>query len=175
MSILFRVSACLRACLRHKHSYVTYDNLTSFSVKQREQSPLVSLKDLSQPPIHDTVAWARLVTFVYVKFAQILILKVEYNNSINGLQCYSFIIYLSPCYRWDMSNGSWGLLFFLAGTNCYTEFINGYNSYTCYDSDIVTVQPQNLPLRYYPVRTNGHTQVVRPRNKLISIEISNSW
>ena len=31
----------LRACLRHKHSYVTYDNLTSFSVKQRKRSHLV--------------------------------------------------------------------------------------------------------------------------------------
>ena len=32
----------LRAFLSHKHSYVTYDNLTSFLVKQRERSHLVS-------------------------------------------------------------------------------------------------------------------------------------
>ena len=61
-----------------------------------------------------------------------------------------------------------------AGTDGYTAVINGYNSYTCYDSDIVTVRPQNLPLRYYPVHTNGHTQVVRPQKKPISIEISKS-
>ena len=32
---------CVPACLSHKHSYVTYDNLTSFLVKHHEQSPLV--------------------------------------------------------------------------------------------------------------------------------------
>ena len=33
---------CVPACLHHKHSYVTYDNImTTFSVKQRERSPLV--------------------------------------------------------------------------------------------------------------------------------------
>ena len=48
-----------------------------------------------------------------------------------------------------------------ADTNGYKAVINGYNSYTCSDSEIVTVRPQKLPLRrYFPVRTNGHTQVV---------------
>ena len=52
---------------------------------------------------------ARLVTYVYLKLTQMLILKVVSNNSINGLQCYSFRICISPCYGWDTSNGSWGL------------------------------------------------------------------
>ena len=52
--------------------------------------------------------------------------------------------------------------------------INGYNSYTCSDSDIVSVQPQNFPLRYFPVRTNGHTQFVRPQNQSISIDKNQS-
>ena len=55
---------------------------------------------------------SRLVTFVYLKLTQMLILKVVYNNSINGLQCYSFKILIRPCYGWDTSNGSWGLFWF---------------------------------------------------------------
>ena len=53
--------------------------------------------------------WSRLVTFVYLKFTQMLILKVVSNNSINGLQCYSYKMWIRPCYGWDTSNGSWGL------------------------------------------------------------------
>ena len=64
------------------------------SVRIRISFPYVPLENLLQTPINDTVAWARLVTFVYVKFAQILILKVVSNNSINGLQCYSFRIFI---------------------------------------------------------------------------------
>ena len=52
---------------------------------------------------------SRLVTFVYLKFTQMLILKVVSNNSINGLQCYRFKILIRPCSGWDKSNGSWGL------------------------------------------------------------------
>ena len=73
------------------------------------------LKHLLQLPINHTVAWARLVTFVYLKFAQILILKVVSNNSIYGLQCYSFKVSISPCYGWDMSNGIWGLFWVIFG------------------------------------------------------------
>ena len=57
-----------------------------------------------------------------------------------------------------------------AVTNGYEAVINGYNSYTCSDSDIVSVRPQNFPMRYCPVRTNGHTQVVRTKNQSISID-----
>ena len=72
-------------------------------------------KTLLQPPINDTIDWARLVTFVYVKFSQMLILKVVCNNSLNGLQCYSFRIFISACYGWDMSNESWGLFLVFFG------------------------------------------------------------
>ena len=58
----------------------------------------VPLKNLLQLQINDTISWARLFTFLYVKFAQILILKVVYNNSINGQQCYSFNIFIGTCY-----------------------------------------------------------------------------
>ena len=57
-----------------------------------------------------------------------------------------------------------------AGTKSYKAVINGYNSSTCCDSDIVSVRPQNFPLRYCPIRTNGRTHVVRPRNQSISID-----
>ena len=46
---------------------------------------------------------------MYVNFAQRLIWKVVWNNSINGLQYYSLKIFISRCYRWHTSNGSWGL------------------------------------------------------------------
>ena len=71
--------------------------------------------NLLQPPINHTFAWARLVTFVYVKFAQILKLKVVSNNSINGLQCYIFRIFITLCYGGDVSNGSWGLFWVFFG------------------------------------------------------------
>ena len=82
-----------------------------FSSKTTEckKNSYVSLKNILQPPINHTVACARLVTFVYVKFAQILVFKVVSNDSINVLQWYSSRIFFSPCYGWDMYNGSWGL------------------------------------------------------------------
>ena len=91
----------------------------------------IPLKNLLQTQINHTVAWARLVTFVYVKFAQILILKVVSNNSINGLQCYSFRIFISIYYGWYMSNGSWGLFWVFFGhthlkpprVECYEEAV----------------------------------------------------
>ena len=43
----------LRACLRHKHSYVTYDNLTSFSVKQGERGPLVLYSHVNKYPFRN--------------------------------------------------------------------------------------------------------------------------
>ena len=46
--------------------------------------------------------------------------------------------------------------------------INNYNRYTCSDSDIVSVRHQTFHLGYCPERTNGHTQVVQPPNRLIS-------
>ena len=52
---------------------------------------------------------------MYVKFAQILILNIVCKNSINGLQCYSLRIFISPCYGWDTSNGSWGLFLVFFG------------------------------------------------------------
>ena len=60
---------------------------------------------------------SRLVTFVYLKFTQMLILKVVSNNSINGLQCYSFKILICLCYGWDKSNGSWGLFWVVFWTS----------------------------------------------------------
>ena len=75
----------------------------------------VPLKNLLQPPINYTISWARLVTFLYVKFSQMLILKVVSNNSINDLQCYSFRIFIGSFYGWDMSNGNWGLFWVIFG------------------------------------------------------------
>ena len=87
------------------------------------------LKNLLQPPFNDTIASARLVDFVYVKFAQILILKIEYNNSINGLQCYSFRKLISPSYGWYMSNGSWGLFWvFFGHTNLKPSHVEPYEA-----------------------------------------------
>ena len=56
-------------------------------------------------------------------------LKVVSNNSINGLQCYSFIIYISPCYGLDMSNGSWGLFWvFFGHAHLKTPHIEPYEA-----------------------------------------------
>ena len=61
------------------------------------------------------ILWSEFSSIQYGKFAQFLIWKVVYNDSINGLQCYSFRIFINTCYVWDMSNGSWGLFWVFFG------------------------------------------------------------
>ena len=50
--------------------------LETFEIDQTK----LPLKNLLQPPRNYKIAWERLVTFVYVKLAQMLILKVVYNS-----------------------------------------------------------------------------------------------
>ena len=56
-----------------------------------------------------------------------LILKVVWNNSINGLQCYIFKILIRPCYGWDIADltlgtGFHGKLFFCTFTQVPTFY-----------------------------------------------------
>ena len=57
--------ACVPACLRHKHSYVTYDNLTSFSVKHMRANfhwIYIELKELINRPVADYYTYS--VTYI---------------------------------------------------------------------------------------------------------------